>query len=162
MEKKIALIPKVMMSGALGPKEYGVVLTDQRTIFVLEKASKAMLVGVLGDALLTEKKIVDYENVDLDGLAAGEKNIVITHSSIQQMRIKKGLSSYTLMVDYAGPGGKSKKVKAILTPPSGMITQKKAEGVGRRAATGEYARAARVALERALPPTIAQRGEWDV
>jgi hypothetical protein len=28
LEKKVALIPKVIMKGAMGPKQYGVLLTD--------------------------------------------------------------------------------------------------------------------------------------
>ncbi len=164
----MALIPKVIMKGAMGPKEYGVLLTDQRAIFVLEKASTALVLGVLGDALLSDKKEVDYRNESLDALAADEKNVVVRYGSIQKLHLKKGFSSYTmstaftLLIDYTDQASKSKSVKAFLQPPMELVQQKKADGVKLKAVTEEYAKSARNALEKALPLSALQKGEWDV
>lgn len=168
MERKVALIPRVIMKGAMGPKEYGVLLTDQRAIFVLEKASKAALLGAIGDALLSDKKVVDYKSENLNELAADDKNVVVPYVGIQKLHLKKGFSSYTmssmytLLIDYLDPSNKSRSIKAFLQPSQEHVGNKKAEGVDRKAATEEYARNARKAIEQAMPPGALQRGEWDV
>lgn len=168
MENKVALIPRVMMKGAMGPKDYGLLITDRRAIFVLEKASKAALLGALGDALLSEKKTFDYAGEDIEKLASDGNNTVVPHESIQKLHLKKGFSSYTmsnaytLLVDYSDPTGKSRSVKAFLTPPQEFLDQKKKEGVDKKTAVEEYARSARKAFERALTPSAASRTEWDV
>lgn len=168
MERKIALIPRVIMKGAMGPKEYGVLLTDQRAIFVLENASKAALLGVLGEALLSDKKVVDYQTENLDALAADEKNVVVPYVGIQKLHMKKGFSSYTmstmytLLIDYTDQSNKSKSVKAFLQPSQEQMKKKKAEGVDGKGAIEEYAKNAKKALEQAMPPGALQRGEWDI
>ncbi len=168
MEKKVALIPKVMMKGAMGPKEYGVLLTDQRAIFVLERASKAALLGALGDMLLSDDKQVDYKSENIEGLAADSKNVVVPYSGINKLHLKKGFSSYTmsnsftLLIDYLDPANKSRSVKAFLVPPDDLIVKRKAEGVDKKIVSEEYARNARKALEQAIPPGALQRGEWDI
>lgn len=168
MERKVALIPKVIMKGAMGPKEYGLILTDRRTIFVLEKASKTALLGVLGDALLSDKKQVDYESEDLEKLAADSKSVVVPHADVESIELKSGFSSYTmskmytLLLEYKDAEGKRRSVKAFLTPPAGLVDGKKSEGQSKKAVLEEYAKSARKAFEIALPPTVAQKGKWDV
>jgi len=168
MEKRIALIPRVMMKGAMGPKDYGLLITDRRSVFVLEKASKAALLGVLGDALLSDKKTFDYANEDIEKLASDGHNTVVPHEGIQKLHLKKGFSSYTmsnayvLLVDYTDSTGKSRSIKAFLTPPNEFIALKKQEGMDKKAATEEYARSARRALEQALGASAAGKAEWDV
>lgn len=167
LEKRLALIPRVVMKGAMGPKDYGLILTDQRAIFVLEKASKAALLGVLGDALLTDKKVVDYEGQDLESLARDEKNISVPHASIDAIELKRGFSSYTmsqmftLLLDYKDGTGKTRSVKAFLNPPDSLVQAKSAQGQPKKAVLEEYAKNARKALEQALPPAVAQKGKWD-
>ena len=168
MERKIALIPRVVMKGAMGPKEYGVLLTDQRALFVLENASKAALLGALGDALLGDKRAVDYQSESIDGLAADERNVVVPYSGIQKLHLKKGFSSYTmctmytLLIDYTDANDKSRSIKAFLQPSQEQMQKKKADGLKAKAATEEYARNARKAMEQAMPPGALQRGEWEV
>ena len=47
-EKKIGLIPKVVVASRMGPSEYALLITDKRSIFILEKSSKAGLAGAVG------------------------------------------------------------------------------------------------------------------
>lgn len=167
MEKKVALIPRVIMKGAMGPKEYGILLTDQRAIFVLEHVSKAALLGGIGDALLTDKKVVDYQGENIDALAADEKNVVVPYSAIQKLHMKKGFSSYTmssmytLLIDYVDSSNKQRSLKAFLQPSQEQIRKKKEEGLGAKAAIEEYAKNARKAFEQAMPPVALSKGEWD-
>ncbi len=166
-EKKIALIPKVVIAGAMGPKEYGLLLTDQRAIFVLESASKAGIGGALGgaigaviaDAMSGDRKTVDYLGCDPAVLAQDEKNMCIPHASIQSLRLKKSFSGYHLKVEYTNQLGKTKKVDATLVIPSELAAQRKAEGVKNKAALEEYAQRARQALELALPPAVTSKAE---
>jgi hypothetical protein len=152
----------------MGPKDYGVLLTDQRAIFVLEKVSRAAVLGSLGDMLLNDDRQVDYQNENLDQLAADTKNVVVPYVGIQKLHLKKGFSSYTmsnaftLLIDYTDNANKSRSVKAFLVPPDDLIAKRKSEGVDRKAATEEYARNARKAIEQAMPPGALQRGEWDI
>ena len=168
MENRIALIPRVMMKGAMGPKDYGLLITDRRSIFALEKASKAALLGVLGDALLSDKKTFDYASEDIEKLASDERNTVVLHEGIQKLHLKKGFSSYTmsnaytLLVDYTDTAGRPRSVKAFLTPPNEFLALKKKEGVDKKTAIEEYARSARKAFEQALGASAAGRAEWDV
>jgi len=168
MEDRVALIPRVMMKGAMGPKDYGLLITNQRSLFVLEKASKAALLGALGDALLSDKKTFDYTSEDIEKLASDDHNTVVPHEGIQKLHLKKGFSSYTmssaytLLLDYTDTAGKSRSVKAFLTPPDEFLARKKNEGVNKKAATEEYARLARKAFEQALGSSAVGRAEWDV
>lgn len=156
------------MKGAMGPKEYALLLTDQRMFFVLEHASKAAIVGVLGDALMSERKGVDYENEDLEKLASDAGNIVVPYSNIQSIAIEKGFSSYTLssmytlLVGSRDPHGKSIKVKAFLQPSQALVNSKKQEGKDRKAVTEDYAKTVKSALEKSLPPSLLHMGEWSV
>jgi TPP-dependent 2-oxoacid decarboxylase len=149
------------MTGAMGPKEYGVLLTDRRTIFVLERVSKAALVGVIGDALITDKKSVDYSGDDLEKLASDEKNITIQHHDIERIKMKKSLTSYTLVIEHKGVARKRKNVKAYLVPPQELVNEKTKSGMKKKQVIEEYAKSVKRAFEAALPPMVAEEGEWD-
>jgi hypothetical protein len=148
------------MSGAMGPKDYGVLLTDRRTIFVLERASKALLMGVIGDALVTDKKTVDYSCADLESLVAEKKNIVILHHDIDSFAMKKKLASYTLLIEHRLASGKSRSIKAMLVPPQDLIKAKTRSGLKKAQVVDEYAKSVMRAFELVLPPTVVQKGEW--
>lgn len=168
MESRVALIPRVMMKGAMGPKDYGLLITDRRSIFVLEKASVGAVLGAIGDALLADRKSVDYAGEEIEKLASDDHNTVVPHESIEKLHLKKGFSSYTmsnaytLLIDFKDGRGKSRSVKAFLTPTAEFLDRKKSEGVDKKRATEEYAMSARKAFEQALSPSAASRTEWDV
>ena len=50
-EKRIALIPRVVVQGKMGLNEYALLVTDKRSILVLEKGSKSGIAGALGGAV---------------------------------------------------------------------------------------------------------------
>lgn len=161
METKVGLIPRVMVQGAMGPKDYGLLVTDQRCIFVLEKASKAVLWGALGDALLTDKKSVDYDGRTIDELAADGKSMVINNLQVRGVGIKKSLGGYVLSFDYEDSNGKVRAFKSTLVPPAELLRQRKEQGVDKKAVSDDYARAARAVLEKGLPQTVARAGSWE-
>jgi hypothetical protein len=168
-ERKIAVIPKVLLAGALGPREYGILLTSERTIFVLEKSSKAgigaVVGGVIGAAIadaVSKKKGHDYGNCDPAALAADDKNICVPHLSVSGLELKKRMSSYTIRLDYADDGGKKKKLAGQLMLPDELRAKRKSEGVKAKVAMEEYAKMTQQAFELALPPTVVQNAEWKI
>jgi len=169
MENKIGIIPNINVSAATGPKEYCILLTDLRAIFVMENASHAMLgmmvggaVGAIGASLLSSKKTVDYENVDVEHLASDKKNIVILYSDIQKIRIKKSFASpYILYFEYINSNnGKNRKITAAIVPPKEQIKQKKKDGIKTKAINEEYAQNVQNALKNALPQSVVIKSDW--
>lgn len=165
-ERKIALIPRVVVAGAMGPRDYALLLTSSRSIFVLENASKAGIGAVLGGAIgaavaeaMSERKCTDYGQADPSVLAADEKNVCIPHSSVKGLELKKKWSGYHIRFDYTDASGKDRKVVGALAMPDGLATRKKAEGVKPAAALEEYAKMALKAVEMAMPPSVAQYAE---
>ncbi|MCU0859244.1 MAG: hypothetical protein MUE55_01470 [Thermoplasmata archaeon] len=168
-ERKVAIIPLLVVAGALGPRQYGLLLTDQRSIFVLSSDSKAMVGGIVGGAIgaaiveaMTEKRPVDYYNCDPVELALDKKNLCIPHSSISGIRLKKGMTGYHLKVEYADDEGKTRKLDATLAMPPELAEQRKAQGVKAKEALAEYVGSARRALEMALPAGVASTAVWDI
>lgn len=167
-ERKIAVIPHVVVAGALGPKEYGVLLTDERSIFVLENASKAGLGAVLGGAVgaavaggLATRKYVDYEHDDPERLASDPDNIAVPHGAIQSLQLKRTLASHVLRLEYVRPDGKSKKIAAQIVPTQDLIRQGKATGIRPKEVSADYARRVQEAFRQALPPNVAAGAEWE-
>ncbi len=167
-ERKVAVVPHVVVAGALGPREYGILLTDERTIFVLESSSKAGLGAALGGAVgaavaggLATRKYVDYEREDPERLAADENNFAVPHRAIQNLQIKKALGSHVLRLEYVRPDGKSKKIAAQIVPTQDLVHQGKAAGLRPRDVSADYARKVQDAFRQALPPNIAARAEWE-
>jgi len=166
-ERRVGLIPYLVVQGAMGPKEYGVLLTDRQTIFVLEKRSKAMMGGVLGGAIgaaiahaATSRRSFDYENTPPDVLAADPKNVAIPHGAMSSLQLKRTFGSYALKIEYTNVDGKQKKLQAIVSPPPSLVKSRKAQGVNRKQASAEYANQVREAFQAAMPPTVAARAEW--
>jgi hypothetical protein len=154
----------------MGPKEYAVLLTDQKSLFVLEKKSKAGLGYAIGGiagaaiakALESPGKTFDYENADLNQLATEKDSIVVPHSQVQHIRIKNGFSGSVLRMDYVDSSGKKRKLQAQLQPPQDLIARKKQEGQKLKAVRAEYSRSATTAFDLALPASVAQKCEWRV
>jgi len=168
-ERKVALIPRVVVSGAMGPKEYGLVLTDRRAIFVLESASKAALGAALGGAIgaaiaqgAAERRWVDYDRASPDELAREPKNLVVPYEALEEVRLKRRFGSTKLQLAFLTPERKRKKVDGVLMPPDEWMRSRKASGVRPKEAVAEYARTAQVALQNALPPAVAAKAEWSL
>ncbi len=166
-ERKVAVVPRVVVAGALGPREYGILLTDERTIFVLESASKAGLGAVLGGAVgaavaggLATRKYVDYEHEDLERLASDEANIAVPHQAIRSLEIKKTLGSHVLRMEYVRADGKSKKIAAQIVPNQELFRQGKSTGLRAKEVSEDYARKVQDAFRQALPPNIAATVRW--
>src|SRR5207253_10413350 len=95
-EKKIGLIPRLWVQGKWGPQEWALFVTDQRTVLVLEKSSKAGLGGAFGavgaavSAAATSKaRGFGYSQMDVYALASDPKQMVIPHNVLRRVRMQK-------------------------------------------------------------------------
>ena len=168
-EKKVGLIPRITVQGSLGPKEYAVLVTDKRSIFVLESSSKAGIAGAIGGAIgaavaqaATSRRTFDYEHSEPDVLATDPKNLVVPHQSLEKIEVKKGMIGpiYRFKIEYRSQEGKGKKVKGQLVPPPELWRQRKKEGVPGKVVHHDYANKIQEVYQRALPPTASAIVEW--
>ena len=169
-EKKIGLIPRIIVPGAMGPKEYAILVTDKRSIFILEVSSKAGVAGVLGGAIgavvaqaATSRRTFDYDKSEPEVLATDPKNFAINHEGLEKLRMKKTMLGpvYKFNIEYKTQEGKGKKVKGQLVPPTVLWKQKKQEGQGRKVVYRDYAKKVQELYQRALPATaLATVAEW--
>src|SRR5436309_2222919 len=136
-ERKVGLIPRLFVQGKWGPKEYALLVTDKRSILVLEKESKAGIGGALGGAAgaliagaAAKSRSFDYAQADPQSLAIDSKNMTISHESLQGIRMKKRFIGpvYWLEFLYQTDQGKGKKLKGQLIPPGVHLKQRKQEG----------------------------------
>jgi hypothetical protein len=160
-ERKIALIPKVVVTSRMGPKEYALLVTNARSILVLEKDSKAGLAGmaggVIGSAIAqaaATRKTFDYEKGDLQWFAANPKNLIIPHQAMEKIKMKKAFLNpvYRMQVHYRTAVNDRKKINAFLRPPGELVSQQKAQGLGRGQIHLDYARKVQEVYRQVLSP----------
>ncbi len=96
-ERRLALIHRVIVPDTDYPKEYAVLVTDSRSIFIRQKKTRSgfVLRGEMryGTALVTDvqpKTIENYEGTNLESLAADTSNIAFPHDSVTSLVMTKG------------------------------------------------------------------------
>jgi len=160
-ERKVGLIPRLVVAGKWGPKEYAILVTDKRTILVLEKESKSGIGGALGGAAgaliasaADRNRSFDYGQADPQSLATDPKNLTITHETLQRLLTKKRFIGpvYKLELHYHSNEGKGKKLKGFLMPPGVHVKQRKQEGIGRGQIYADYAKKLQEVYRNALSP----------
>lgn len=165
-ERRVAAIPHVNISGAMGVREYGIMLTDQRTIFALLKEVKmtgAILGGAIGHALATsmaKERHVDLENTSPEQLAAKPDSIIVPHDSVDSIRFKKSVGTYYVQIKYKDFRGKKKKLNVAIVPTSEYLKKRKEEGVKRKEVLEQYSANVENAYRKALPLTVALNTRW--
>ena len=160
-EKRIALIPRVVVQGKMGLNEYALLVTDKRSILVLEKGSKSGIAGALGGAVgaaianaAASRKSFDYENENPESFAINPKNVVIPHDSLELIQLKKAFLGpvFRMEVKFQAPNNKRKKIKAFLNPPGEHVKQKKQEGGEKKQIHYDYAKKVQDVYKQALSP----------
>lgn len=165
-ERRVAAIPHVNVVGVTGPKEYGIMLTDQRSIFVLLKKQSAtgyLLGGAVGWALassMAEDRHVDFDNTAPETLATVPDSIIVPHNAIHFIRFKKSMGIYQLQIKYRDSRSKKKSLNAYVAPTAEYFKKKKAEGVKRKEAHKQYFTNVENAYRKALPLTVAVKTKW--
>jgi len=166
-ERKIGMAPRLLTQGAMGVKEYALLMTDKRAIFILELSSKAGLGGVLGGAIgaaiassIESKKTYNYEEVDTELLASMKGSVVIPHDMLEQMQFKSGTFSNSLSIRYRSSEGKSKKLHMNIIPPDSYLKQKKDAGIKRKDVLRQYLSEVQNLYQRSLPFTSSMKVMW--
>jgi hypothetical protein len=95
-EKRLALIHRVIVPDENYPKEYAVLVTDHRLIFIgqIKTRSTFWLRREMsyGTALITDvvpKTLEDYQQTSLEALAADSTNITIPFETVSSLAMKK-------------------------------------------------------------------------
>jgi hypothetical protein len=102
-ERRLALIHRVIVPDADYPKEYAVLVTDRRSIFLHQKKTRRSFVlrGEMryGTALVTDvqpKTLENYEETDIESLVADASNIAIPHDSVTSLVMTRGEPKFRL------------------------------------------------------------------
>jgi hypothetical protein len=103
LERRLALIHRVIVPDKEYQKEYAILVTDRRSIFILHKKTRSSFVlrGEMryGTALVTDvqpKTLEDYEGTSLDSLVADASNIAVPHDSVISLVMTKGEPEFRL------------------------------------------------------------------
>jgi hypothetical protein len=95
-ERRLAVIHRVIVPDEESPKEYAILVTDHRSIFIRQKRSRGNFwlrrEISYGTALITDvipKTLEDYEPASLESLIADSANITIPHEAVIALEIKR-------------------------------------------------------------------------
>ncbi len=97
-EKRLALIHRVIIPDEEYPKEYAILVTDHRSIFIRQKKSRSNFwlrrEISYGTALITDiapKTLEDYEQSSLESLTDDSSNITVPHEWVVSLALKKDM-----------------------------------------------------------------------
>jgi len=95
-EKRLALIHRVIVPDKESPKEYAVLVTDRRCIFIRQKSTRGNFwlrrEMSYGTAIITDvgqKTLEDYERTSPDSLTLDASNLTVSHEEIVSLALKK-------------------------------------------------------------------------
>lgn len=102
-ERKQALVHRVIMPDEDYPKEYAVLVTSRRSIFIRQKKTRSgfVLRGEMryGTALVTDvqsRTLEDYESISLESLVADSSNIAVPHDAVTSLVMTRGEPKFRL------------------------------------------------------------------
>lgn len=95
IEKRLALVHRIIIPDADYPKENAILITDQRSIFIREPKTRRSFVlrGEMkwGTSLVTDvvpKRLEDYEETSLEALLSEPFNYAISHEAVVSLIVK--------------------------------------------------------------------------
>src|SRR5437879_12927981 len=95
-ERRLALIHRVIVPDQEHPKEYAILVTDRRSIFIRQKKTRGNFwlrrEMSYGTALITDvvpKTLDDYEQTSMESLTADSANLTVLHDAIISLALKK-------------------------------------------------------------------------
>ncbi len=103
LEKRLALIHRVIVPDREYPKEYAILVTDSRSIFIRQKKKRSSFVlrGEMryGTALVTDvipKTLEDYDQISLESLMADSANLAVPHEAVILLVMRIGELKFRL------------------------------------------------------------------
>ena len=176
-----ALIHRVIVPDQNYPKEYAVLLTSRRSIFILQKKTRSgfVLRGEMryGTALVTDvqpRTLEDYQNTSLESLAADPSNTVVPHDAVISLVMTKGepefrlrdlfiwltmrrqghkFHVYDFQMNYRDSIGQERGIRFYLVP-LGMYFKARRQTQTREAILHEYATDALAIFQKVLPSRV--------
>jgi hypothetical protein len=95
-ERRLALIHRVIVPDEECPREYAILVTDRRSVFIRQEKTRSSFVlrGEMryGTALVTDvipKALKDYEHASLESLTADGANLTIPHEALVSLVIRR-------------------------------------------------------------------------
>ena len=95
LKKRLALIHRVIIPDKEYPKEYAILVTDTRSIFIHQRKTRSSFIlrgeTRFGTALVTDvkpKSLHDYEQTSIESLTADKENITIPHETVISLVMK--------------------------------------------------------------------------
>ncbi len=172
MEAKRGIIPRVVKHGFGSTREYSILLTDRRMIFVMASLSRAHLAaaaigGALGALVAPAPRDASGQGVaqasseEPDALAATEGSLTIPYSGLDEFRLKKYPADYELIVDYRDDRGKKDRIRVQVVVPDAYFEQSRAQGIDGKTIRRNYALAIQSTVLQSFPPDVATRARWD-
>ena len=177
-ERKVALVHRVIVPDKDYPKEYAILVTDRRSIFIRQRKTRSSFVlrGEMryGTALVTDvepKTLEDYEQTSLESLAADTLNIAIPHDAVISLFMTKGepkfrlrdffvwltmrrqghkFNVYDFEMNYRDSGNQDTKLRFYMVP-LGVYFKPRRETQTRETILREYAMDALQVLQKVLP-----------
>lgn len=102
-ERRLALIHRVIVGDKECPKEYAILVTDRRSIFIRQKKTRSSFVlrgeTRYGTALVTDvipKALEDYEQTSLESLTADSANLTVPHEAVISLVMRMGEPKFRL------------------------------------------------------------------
>jgi hypothetical protein len=142
----VGLVPRVLVRRGLRRVECAVVITETRSICVLEPGRKA-----------------EVERVDPDVMATDPKNFVVKHEWLEKVELRKSFfgGRYELRLEYSLGSGGRKRLRAQLVAPIESSGQSNGQPGGD--AGLDYARRVRALYQRAFSASFSDELlEWNV
>jgi hypothetical protein len=103
-EKRLALVHRVLVPDKEYPREYAILVTDTRSIFIRQPKTRNSFVlrGEMkfGTALVTDvvqKKLEDYAETSLDSISASNGNLVLPHQAVTSFAMKADKVKFRLL-----------------------------------------------------------------
>ena len=94
-EKKQALVHRVIVQDQDYPKEYAILVTDRRSIFIRLRKTRSIFVlrqeMRIGTALVTDvipKTLEDYRDTSLQTLESDRQNLTVPHEAVTSLAMK--------------------------------------------------------------------------
>ncbi len=95
-EKRLTLIHRVIVPDEDYPKEYAILVTDRRLVFIHQNKTRSTFwlrrEMSYGTALITDiaqKTLEDYQQTSLEALAADSTNITVPFETVSSLAMKK-------------------------------------------------------------------------
>jgi len=94
-ERRLALVHRVIVPDKEYPKEYAILVTDHRSVFIRQRKTRRSFVlryeMRIGTALVTDvipKTLDDFEQTSVESLMADDSNLTVPHEAVVSLAMR--------------------------------------------------------------------------